>query len=511
MRSTNAIRNATVSTVAQIFNMLLSFACRTIFVRLLATEYLGLSGLFTNVLSVLSLSELGIGNAIIINLYKPMAERDETTICRYMNYYAKAYRAIGFAILAFGVVSTPFLQYLVNTDLEIPNLRLIYFMFVANSAISYFCAYKRTILTVDQKEYINTINRNVFLLIQNVLQILVLLWTRDYIFYVGMMLLCTLASNLYISAYATREYPFLKNNKEVLDRAQTKDLLRSLGAIFCQKIGNVLVNSTDNILISVMLGVYWVGMYSNYSMIVGIVVTFSTIAFAACSASIGNLNAEESCERVYSIFKVMSVLSLWIYGVCGICFLCLFQPFISLWIGEEFLLNFTTVAIVVAAFFLKGLIGVGSTFLDVTKLCIVTRWVPLIMAVVNIVVSIIGAWSWGLPGVFMGTVVSYAATQLWINPAVLYKYKFRKPFSAYLGFMMPRLLALMLAGGVTLGLASLTDVFVLKLLICAVVPNFMLLLFWLRTTELQYLMTVLKKLLRQKIGRDPNPERKADK
>ena len=198
MRSTNALRNASVSIVAQVFNMLLSFACRTIFVRLLATEYLGLSGLFANVLSVLSLSELGIGNAIIINLYKPMAQGDETTVCRYMNYYAKAYRTIGLVVLAFGLASTPFLQYIVNTEAEIPNLRLIYFLFVANSAISYFCAYKRTILTVDQKEYINTINRNVFLLIQNILQILVLLLTHNYILYVCMMLLCTLLSNVYL-------------------------------------------------------------------------------------------------------------------------------------------------------------------------------------------------------------------------------------------------------------------------------------------------------------------------
>lgn len=495
MRSTNALRNASVSIVAQVFNMLLSFACRTIFVRLLATEYLGLSGLFANVLSVLSLSELGIGNAIIINLYKPMAQGDETTVCRYMNYYAKAYRTIGLVVLAFGLASTPFLQYIVNTEAEIPNLRLIYFLFVANSAISYFCAYKRTILTVDQKEYINTINRNVFLLIQNILQILVLLLTHNYILYVCMMLLCTLLSNVYISVYAGKKYPYLKNKTVSLDREQKRDLLKSLKAILFQKIGNVLVNSTDNIIISVMLGVYWVGMYSNYAMIVGIIVTFATIVFAACSASIGNLNAEESNEKVHSIFKVMSLLSLWVYGFCSICFLGLFQPFVSIWIGDQFLLNFVTVGIVVLAFFLKGIISVTSTFLDVTKLFINTRWVPLIMAIVNIAVSIIGAYYWGLEGVFAGTVVSYVTTQLWVNPLVLYKHKFKKPILVYVGFMLTRLLVLVLAGGITLALASLTDVFILKLVICGLVPNLLLLLCLFRTKELQYLLGVLKNTL----------------
>ena len=508
MRSANAIRNAAVSTAAQVFNMLLSFVCRTIFVRLLATEYLGLSGLFSNVLSVLSLSELGIGNAIIINLYKPMAERDETTICRYMNYYAKAYRIIGCVILLFGLISTPFLQYIVNTDIAIPNLRLIYFLFVANSAISYFCAYKRTILTVDQKEYVNTINRNVFLLIQNILQILVLLLTRNYILYVCMMLLCTLASNLYISAYASKKYPFLKNKAESLDSAQKKDLLKSIKAILFQKVGNVLVNSTDNIIISVMLGVYWVGMYSNYSMIVGIIVTFATIAFAACSASIGNLNAEESSEKVYSIFKVMSVLSLWIYGFCSICFICLFQPFISIWIGEKFLLDFATVAIIILAFFLKGIIGITSTFLDVTKLFITTRWVPLIMALINIGVSIIGVYYWGLFGVFLGTVVSYVVTQLWINPVVLYKHKFQKPLWIYLRFLLPRLLSLAAAGIITFLLTRLFDSIILKLILCATIPNLMLLLCWYRTKELKYIGSVLKNLFRKKSKNNSCPKEK---
>jgi O-antigen/teichoic acid export membrane protein len=498
MRSANAIRNATVSIAAQVFNMLLSFVCRTIFVRLLATEYLGLSGLFSNVLSVLSLSELGIGNAIIINLYKPMADKDEDTVTRYMNYYSKAYKVIGCVILAFGLLTTPFLQYIVNTDVDIPNLRLIYFLFVANSAISYFCAYKRTILTVDQKEYINTINRNIFLLLQNVLQILVLWLTRNYVLYVSIMLLCTMASNLYISAYANKIYPFLENKAVSLDQAQKNDLVRSIKVIMLQKIGNVLVNSTDNIIISLMLGVYWVGMYSNYSMIVGIIVTFSTIIFAACSASIGNLNAAESSEKVYNIFRVMTVLGLWIYGFCSICFLCLFQPFICIWIGPKYLLDFTTLIFIILAFFLKGLIGISSTFLDVTKLFVHTRWIPLIMALVNIGASVIGTYYWGLRGVFLGTVISYITTQLWINPVVLYKYKFEKSIWSYILFLLPRVFVLMVAVIITFLLSGLTDNFVCKLLVCIVTPNMVLLTLF-KTEEMKYLRNLIKMLLRPMI------------
>jgi len=291
MRSLNTIKNMYVSLIFHSLNIVLTFVCRTVFIKLLATEYLGLSGLFTNILSVLSLSELGIGNAIIINLYKPLAEKNENAICKYMNFYCRAYRVIGCFILLFGLVSMPFLEHMVKTSVEIPNIELIYFLFVTNSAVSYFCAYKRTILTADQKEYINTVNRNVFLIIQNIFQIIVLILTNSYVLYVCVMVLCTILSNIRIMSIANKKYPYLNTNKTKLNSDEIKELIKSLKAILYHKAGNTILNSTDNIIISVILGVYWVGLYSNYSMIIGVVTTFALIVFSACSASIGNFSA----------------------------------------------------------------------------------------------------------------------------------------------------------------------------------------------------------------------------
>ena len=202
-----------------------------------------------------------------------------------MNFYAIAYRTIGIVILVFGVLSTPFLPFLINSDTDIPNLKLIYFLYIANTAVSYFCAYKRTILTVDQKEYINTINRNLFTLIQNVLQIILLLLTQNYVLYVAAMVACTLVSNIRISIIADKMYPYLQANKrEKLEKSSILELLKSLKAILYYKLGNTIINSTDNILISTMLGVYYVGLYSNYSMLVSIITTFALMIFSACSA-----------------------------------------------------------------------------------------------------------------------------------------------------------------------------------------------------------------------------------
>lgn len=500
MRFKNSLKNLSASFLSQIFIMMLTFICRTIFIKLLSAEYLGLSGLFTNILSVLSLSELGIGNAIIVHLYKPIAEHDEITISRYMNFYAVAYRVIGIVILAFGVISTPFLPFLVNTDVDIPNLNIIYFLYIANTAVSYFCAYKRTILTVDQKEYINTINRNVFTLIQNVLQIIVLLLTRNYIFYVTTMVACTLFSNIRISVIADKMYPYLRANKqERLGKAQIIDLLKSLKAILYYKLGNTIINSTDNILISTILGVYFVGLYSNYSMIVGVVTTFALMIFSACSASLGNYNASESGENVHFIFRVMTLLSIWVYGVASICFACLFQPFIKLWIGEKYLLDTVTMSLVVIAFFLKGVISVSGTFIDITKLFIRTRMVPILMAIINIVVSIVAAKIIGLAGIFLGTIVSYCITQLWINPFILCKYRFGVSFKSYVFFFVTCVTLVVVAFVFTHYLISFTENFVVKTIICAIVPNLLLTLALLKTDEFRYIKSKIVATIYKKI------------
>lgn len=490
MRFKNSLKNFSASFFSQIFIMVFTFICRTIFVKLLATEYLGLSGLFTNILSVLALSELGIGNAIIVHLYKPIAEQDEITICRYMNFYAIAYRVIGIAILVFGVLSVPFLPFLVNTDIDIPHLEIIYFLYIANTAVSYFCAYKRTILTVDQKEYINTINRNAFTLIQNVLQIIVLLLTRNYIFYVATMVVCTLLSNVRISVIADKKYPYLRANKsERLGKNEILELLKSLKAILYYKLGNTIINSTDNILISTILGVYYVGLYSNYSMLVGVVTTFATMIFAACSASLGNYNASENERNVYFMFRVMSLLAVWVYGFASICFACLFQPFIKLWIGEKFLMDNITMLLVVVAFFLKGVIAVSGTFVDITKLFVRTRMVPIIMATINILVSIVAAKAIGLTGIILGTIVSYIVTQLWVNPYILCKYRFCVPFWKYVSFFSMGILLVIFAFFVTSYIARLTDVFIMKVGICVIVPNILFVVVMMKTKEFRYIMS----------------------
>lgn len=499
MRIESTYRNLKVSLFAQILNIFLSFISRTIFIKLLSAEYLGLSGLFTNILAILALSDLGIGNAIIINLYKPLASKDERKICKYMNFYALAYRIIGIIIIFFGLITLPFLRYMVKTDASIPYLHCIYFLYVLNSAISYFCAYKRSIITADQKEYINVINRNVFLVLQNLLQIIFLFITKNYIVYISIMVLCTFFSNVTVSSIANKYYPFLKNNKLKLNKFEIKELFKDLKAMMYHKIGNTIINSTDNIIISSILGLYWVGLYSNYSMIIGIVTTFALLIFSSASASIGNLNATENENKVYFIFKVMQFLGMWVYGFCSICFLILINPFIELWIGNKYILDFVTVLIIVSVFFLKGIISISSTFIDSLGLFWITRYKPWAMAIINIIFSILGAYFFGLKGVFIGTIISYCTTSVWIDPYVLYKNKFKIKFVFYCKFFLKYVLQIIVIFLVVLSISSIIDSFIIKLLLCMLLPNILFIIFNHRCDEYIYLRGIFNNIFLKKL------------
>ncbi|RGO85345.1 hypothetical protein DXB04_10715 [Enterocloster bolteae] len=217
-RSKNTIRNAAIALAMQIVSVVLSFIGRTVFALLLEKEYLGLGGLFSNIISVLSLSELGIGSVIIVNLYKPLAEKDQDRICKLMNFYRTAYQIIGIFVICCGIAIVPFLPFLVNSKTEIPFLKGYFILFIVQSASSYFFAYKQSILIASQKEYICSIVRQIFNAVMHILQIIFLIATREYITYLLVTIFTNLATNIMISMIVDRKYPYLKNNHQTLTK-----------------------------------------------------------------------------------------------------------------------------------------------------------------------------------------------------------------------------------------------------------------------------------------------------
>ena len=261
-RTGNAMINALTGSAMQIVNVVLGFISRTIFIYLLNSDYLGVNSLYTNILTVLSFAELGIGSAIVFSLYKPIADKDKTKIQALMKLYKKAYCFIGISVLVMGLCVIPFLPYIIREKPDIKeNLTLIYILFLINTSASYFCSYKKTLITANQKDYIVQIYTRIFQLVQIVLQSVFLFFTHQYLTYLVIYIVCTLGQNIALSIKADKMYPFIteKNNAK-LSENETKQIFANVKALFVYKIGSVVLNGTDNIIISAIINVGTVGM-----------------------------------------------------------------------------------------------------------------------------------------------------------------------------------------------------------------------------------------------------------
>ena len=433
MRSKSSAKNLVVALIGQAFGLIISFIARIIFVKFLSDEYLGLNGLFTNLLTMLSLVELGVGSALVYSLYKPLADGDNEKVKSLMDLYRKSYNIIGGVVLIIGILFIPFYRYLISEVPSISHLDFIYILFVLNTSISYFYSYKRSLIICDQKRYIETIYRYVFYFLLNVFQIIVLFLTHNYILYLITQVVFTWLENICISIKADRMYPYLKDkNIKKLDKKELNTISKNVRAMLFHKIGGVVVNSTDNILISKLVGLIAVGMYSNYYLITSALDTITAQFFNAITASVGNLGACTNSKKVKETFNTTFFLNYLIYGVITVCLLILFNPFIEVWLGKKYLFDFGVVLVITICFYLKGIRKTCLTFKDALGLFWQDRYKPIIESIINLVASIILGIKYGVLGIFMGTIISTVTTSLWIEPYVLYKYYFKENIIDYL-------------------------------------------------------------------------------
>lgn len=433
MRSKSSAKNLVVALIGQAFGLIISFIARIIFVKFLSDEYLGLNGLFTNLLTMLSLVELGVGSALVYSLYKPLADGDNEKVKSLMDLYRKAYNIIGGVVLIIGILFIPFYRYLISEVPSISHLDFIYILFVLNTAISYFYSYKRSLIICDQKRYIATIYRYVFYFLLNVFQIIVLFLTHNYILYLITQVVFTWLENICISIKADRMYTYLNDkNIKKLDKKELNTISKNVRAMLFHKIGGVVVNSTDNILISKLVGLIAVGMYSNYYLITSALDTITAQFFNAITASVGNLGACTNSKKVKETFNTTFFLNYLIYGVITVCLLILFNPFIEVWLGKKYLFDFGVVLVITICFYLKGIRKTCLTFKDALGLFWQDRYKPIIESIINLVASIILGIKYGVLGIFMGTIISTVTTSLWIEPYVLYKYYFKENIIDYL-------------------------------------------------------------------------------
>lgn len=431
-RTENSLRNIRFSMFFQGIQIVVTFISRRVFVLVLTQEYLGLNGIFSNILSMLSLAELGIGTAITYSLYKPLAEGNEKLVTALMALFRRAYTIIGLAVVLLGGAITPFLPVLIRDLPDIPHINLIYLLFVMNTSLSYFFVYKQSLIIADQRQYIVTSCHSVLYIILQLAQMLILRSTGNYLAYLGLQIGVTLLENLILSRKADRLYPYIRAGKpEKLYPEVRKEIVKNTKAIILHKIGTIVVFSTDNLLISYFVGVVEVGLYSNYLMLTGALNSIYCQLFGALTASIGNLGISEDSEMSLDVFQKLNFAGNWLYGFSTVCLTVLLNPVVQFWVGAEYLFDQKIVCLIALNFYVTGMRQMVLTFHDANGLYWYTRYKPAAEAAINFVVSAVLAVPLGIVGIFIGTFVSTMATCFWVEPRALFKYGLHssvKPF-----------------------------------------------------------------------------------
>lgn len=422
MRIKNSINNIMTGLVGQLILTITGFITRTVFINILGSTYLGVSGLFSNILTVLSFAELGVGQAIVFSLYKPIAEEDEEKICSLMRLYSKIYHILFLIVLALGLLILPFLPYIIKDIDSIPHIRIIYVMYVFNSASTYLFSYRGTFVTANQKNYV--INAMSFgsNIIMAVIQIICLIQFKNYFLYLGIQIAFGIFQNILTYLYSSKKFPFLKRKDiKPLEKRELTKIKENIKALILYKIGTISLNSTDNIIISSFVGVVTVGLYSNYLLLQTSVTAFLSTVFNNLTASIGNLNAKETNDKKIFIFNVINLVTFWFYTVCSVCLFVCMTPFINIWIGDEYVLPVSVSLIIAVNTYIAGMLFAPFNYRQTMGIFVEGKWRPIISAVINIVVSILFAEIWGLPGVLWGTAVARLTTNVWFDPYLVFK------------------------------------------------------------------------------------------
>ena len=505
-RTINVLWNSITGVLTQVSKIALSFLVRYVFIQCLSQEYLGVSGLFSNILTILSLAELGVGGAIEYSLYKPVADRDHRAIGALISLYRRAYLAIGCSIGGIGLLLIPLLPFLIRDAGQMENLRIIYALYLLNTVVSYFSAHKRSIFTADQRERVLSRYKIVFAFLLSGTQCLILILTRNFLLYLTVQLLCTIAENLWVSIRADRAYPFLREHRgERLPKEQIRDIVKNVKALMIYKVGSTALDGSDNIILSAFEGLAWVGRLSNYTLIISSVNVLILQLMNAMTASIGNYIASESSTQHEGLLRKASFYAFCLFGASAVCLACLSSPFIRLMFGPDYDLNPEAVAVLVLNYYIYGMMCPIWTFRSTMGLFVHGKYRPLASAVINIVVSIWLADLIGPVGVLLGTTITRATTNVWFDPYVIYKHGLKRSVLPYYLLWVKHLLLTIAAAagslwiiGTLLPAATTILWLVVHGITCLLVFAGIVLLTCFRTEEFRYLVDKVRSILLRK-------------
>lgn len=501
-RTEYSILNIFTGIGGYLVNTIMGLICRMVFTRCLSADYLGANGLFTNVISMLSLAELGIGNAIVYELYKPIAEHDTEKIASLVKLYGKAYRTIGLIVATIGMALMPFLNVII---VKRPNIQesiyLLYAINLFNTASSYFFSYKSSLIIAAQQNYIVTSVNYFITILQSVFQIIFLLVTHNYLVYLLIQTVGTLSYNVIISNIANKRFPYIKKRDiRPLKKFETKRLFRNVRDLFIYKISGLLVNSTDNILITFFKGLATTGIASNYTLLVNTLNSLLGQIFNGLTASVGNLNAIEKGEKKYSMFEFLHLMNFWLFGWCALGIIFCSSDLVKLLFGTGYVLSPKIPLVLALNFYTVGMQNTVWMYKNTMGLFHYGRFLQFLTGIINIILSILLGMVWGLFGILFATFISRLCTNLWYDPYAVYKYGFHKKAAEYFKKYIFYLFVLAIAGllcALVCNLIHIDKLIILvlvKIILCSFICNGVFLLFFYRTTEFKMLNKIVNNL-----------------
>ena len=432
MRTRYTLINMVVNVGGQLMNQVLLFISRMVFIHYLSAAYLGVNGLFTDVLGILNLAELGVGTAMIYSLYEPAAKNDEHRLAQLMNLYRLLYRIVAVMVLLVGLALMPFLGFFIKDSSGIEHLRLIYLMYMANSVCSYLLSYKNSIYLAYQKAYVRNLWAQLCDAVKTLFQIVLIVLTGNFILYLAVQFVMQFIPNIIVSVKVDKEFPYLKECRELPEKEKFHGILRNVGAMSFHKLGTVIVRNTDSLLMSSFVGLLSVGIYSNYKLVTKSINDLLRKVYSAFTGSIGNLGATQDPEYIYRIYQQLDFFVFVFYGYFAAGMALLFNPFIRLVFGENYVFPQATVLVIVTQFYVTGVRQINLQFREALGLFWHDRYKAVAESIINLVVSILLVKRFEVTGVFLGTIISTMTTCFWVEPYVLMRYGIQKDWCAKL-------------------------------------------------------------------------------
>ena len=507
-RTNKSIKNIATGIIYKLVGIFLPFLIRTVMIKKLGAEYLGLSSLFTSILQVLSLSELGIGNAMVYSMYKPMAENDTDRICALLTLYRKFYSIIGSVILILGMLLAPFLKYFISgTYPSDINIYVLYFIYLFNTVISYFLfAYKKSILDAMQKVSIENTIQTAVTASMYILQIIVICITKNYYAYIILLPFSTLIINVFRNAIIKKKYPEFVC-RGTIEKEFVLELYKKIRALIGHKIGSSVIWFADSIVISAFLGLNTLAIYSNYYYIMNAIIGILAVVYNAILASIGNSLVTENIDKNHNDFMIFTFGNNWLVGWGSVCLLCLYQPFMEIWMGRDMMFPFSIVIIFTVYFYSWMFNKIGNTYKNAAGMWREDFWKPYVSSVVNLILNIILVNTIGISGVLISTIVATVFIETPWETYVLYKYMFKRNVFSYIKQLCSGVVVTILSMIVTYSICSMIFlenivlVFIIRMIICFIVPNIIYILCFCRTKEFSLVICKVKSILQNKISK----------